>query len=358
MSSTAPKGTIKTRSRRKQHTSLKEIAGITGYSIATVSMVVNGRAQEFNISDDTCALILAAAKLHNYQPNLHARSLRSGTTNIVGLMIPTLYNRFFSEMAETFEGLARSDKKLALITVTNYDKQEEINTINYFLSQKVECIFTANPMALERVSDLCTRAGTKQILLDSEKSAKHTISTDNVDAAKVLTRLLLSSLAADQRAGRIYYVGGMAEHKITQHRLAGFKAALQECGLSYTDDQFIETPFDAQSAYCQIKTLFEAKDDISGLFFNSLPPLDGLARFFPEAPQQCRAIHYGVFDYDPIMSLLDLHVVAIRQNPGAMMQKAYAIFASDQIDETATTHYVPYDIVATPAIEQIARARG
>lgn len=95
--------------------SIKEISRLTGFSITTVSMVINGRASEFSISDATRDLILQTAKQHNYQPNLHARSLRTRVTDIVGLIVPTLKNQFFSEMAETFESLARTHKKFALI---------------------------------------------------------------------------------------------------------------------------------------------------------------------------------------------------------------------------------------------------
>src|SRR5512141_3031005 len=218
-----------------KRTSLKHIAAITGFSITTVSMVLNGRAEEFNISAETRDLILAAAKEHNYQPNLHARSLRNRTTNILGLMVPTLNNRFFADVAETFERLARRDQKIALITVTNYDRQEELDTANYFLSQNVECVFTANPTALEDVSRLCTRAGTRQILLDAQPSDKHTVSTDNFDAGLVLTRMLLESMRAAGRKGRVYYLGGMADHVVTRLRLDGFRAALEERGIRYGD---------------------------------------------------------------------------------------------------------------------------
>jgi len=49
---------------------------------------------------------------------------------MVGLTVPTLNNPFFGEMAETFESLARSDRKLPLITVTHYDPEEEIEMLN------------------------------------------------------------------------------------------------------------------------------------------------------------------------------------------------------------------------------------
>ncbi len=345
-----------------RRTSLKHIAALTGYSITTVSMVLNGRAEEFNISAEARDLILTAAKEHNYQPNLHARSLRNRTTNIVGLMVPTLNNRFFSEMAECFERLARRDQKIALITVTNYDRQEELDTVNYFLSQNVECVFTANPTALEDVSTLCSRAGTRQILLDAQQSEKHTISTDNVDASLVLTRMLLDSLRMAGRKGRVYYVGGMADHVVTRMRLQGFRAALQERGVRYSDDLFVETIFDPDSAYRKIELLFRNRNDIGGIFVNSLMAMDGLVRFFGESPEACRSVHYGVFDYHPMMNLLvDLHVAAIKQNPELMMQKAYEIFGNPGAHRAERLQYVPYELILTPAMRRLVpevRAAG
>jgi DNA-binding LacI/PurR family transcriptional regulator len=353
------------RSRRRpaeqpaaRRTSLKHIAALTGFSITTVSMVLNGRSEEFNISAETRDVILAAAKELNYQPNLHARSLRNRTTNILGLTVPTLNNRFFSDMAETFERLARRDQKIALITVTNYDRQEEIDTVNYFLSQNVECVFTANPAALEDVSGLCTRAGTRQILLDAQPSDKHTVSTDNFDAGLVLTRMLLESMRAAGRKGRVYYLGGMADHVVTRLRLDGFRRALEERGIRYSDDLFVETVFDADSAYRKAELLFRNRGDIGGIFVNSLLSMDGLVRFFGESPESCRAVHYGVFDYHPMMNLLvDLHVVAIRQNPEQMMQKAYEIFRNPEAHKSERIEYVPYELILTPAMRRFLPER-
>jgi DNA-binding LacI/PurR family transcriptional regulator len=332
---------------------MKEIARMTGFSATTVSLVLNGRSQRFNISRETEDLIRGVAKQHNYYPNLHARGLRSRTTNIVGLTVPTLNNPFFGEVAETFESLARSDKKLPLITVTHYDPQEEIEMINYFLSQKVECVFTANLTALAEVSDLCSRAGTRQILLDAQPSDKHTVSTDNFDAGLVLTRMLLESLRAAGRKGRVYYLGGMADHVVTRLRLDGFRAALQERGIRYSDDLFVETVFDPDSAYRKVELLFRNRNDIGGLFVNSLLSMDGLVRFFGEAPEPCRPVHYGVFDYHPMMNLLvDLHVAAIRQNPQQMMQKAYEIFGNPGAHRSERIQYVPYELILTPAMRR------
>jgi len=330
---------------------------MTGFSATTVSLVLNGRSRRFNISRETQNLIRSVAKQHNYYPNLHARSLRTRTTNIVGLTVPTLNNPFFGEMAETFESLARSDKKLPLITVTHYDPQEEIEMLNYFLSQKVECVFTANLTGLKEASDLCTRAGTRQILLDSEESEKPTVTTDNVEAGLVLTRHLLAAMAAGQ-GGRPYYVGGMASHAITLQRLDGFKAALRERRLPFTEAQFIETEFDSELAYRKLRALLRATPDVGGLFLNAVPALEGLVRLFPEQPERCRKIPCAVFDYHPFMSLLaDLRLLIVRQNPRQMMNRAYQIFARSRTAE-ARIHFIPYELLLPRGMAAVRAPRA
>lgn len=338
--------------------SMKEIARMTGFSATTVSLVLNGRSKRFNISRETQDLIRSVAKQHNYYPNLHARSLRSRTTNIVGLTVPTLNNPFFGEMAETFESLARSDKKLPLITVTHYDPQEELEMINYFLSQKVECVFTANLTGLAEASDLCSRAGTRQILLDSQESAKPTVTTDNVEAGLVLARNLLASMTAAGRGGRAFYVGGMAAHAITLHRLAGFRAALRERGLPFTDAQFIQTEFDAELTYRKLKALLRSTPDVGGLFLNAVPALEGLVRLYPEMPERCRQIPCAVFDYHPFMSLLaDLRLLIVRQSPRQMMNRAYQIFSSPRSVETKV-NFIPYELLLPPGMVAAPARRG
>jgi DNA-binding LacI/PurR family transcriptional regulator len=339
-----------------RRTSLRELARITGFSVTTISMVLNGRAADYAISDETRDLLLAAAREHNYQPSVHARSLRSRTTNLVGLIVPTLKNRFFSEMVEGFETLARNDGKLSLFTVTHYDRSEELRAMNYFLSQNVECIFTANPVALDEVAALCERAQTRHIVLDAPKSSRPTVTTDNVKASRELTACLLASMGERARTARLYFVGGTANHAVTRQRVSGFRAALRERGLRFAEEQFVPTPFDETAAYQALRALLASDAEVGGLFLNSLPPLEGLIRLFAEQPERCRHVHYGVFDYHPLMRLLgDLHLWAVKQDADTMMRTAYGLLAGDGASKPVL-HLIPYELVqpgaeAPPAVE-------
>jgi len=268
-------------------------------------------------------------------------------------MVPTLNNRFFSEVAETFERVARRDDKLPLITVTNYDRKEEVDSLKYYLSQDVQCVFNANPTGIEELNELCRAAGTKQIFLDASDTGGQTVATDNYQASLVLTRVVLDSLAAEGQQGRVYFVGGMADHEVTKLRLAGFRAALQERGLRYAGELFVETLFNAGSAYQRIDLLFRKHADVAGIYVNSLLPMDGLVRFFGEHPDVCRPVHYGVFDYHPMMDLLvDLHIGAIRQNPELMMERAWEMFAAPPSPEAPRIQFVPYELILAPTMRR------
>ena len=331
-----------------KRTSLKEISRITGFSVTTVSMVLNGRAEEFNIAEKTKLRILEAAETHNYRPNLHARNLRNKTSNILGLMVPALTNRFFSSMAETFEKLARDNDKFALITVTHHDRKEELNAVEYFVSQNADCIFTANPTALSEVSEVCSNAGIEQIVLDAPESGKCTVTTDNFTAARDLTRRLLKAMNEARCAGRVYYIGGMETHSVTRQRLQGFVKALEEEGRAFAGDQFVPTPFDPQAASEAFAQLFKKKSDVAGIFVNSLNIMEGLIRYFPENAEACRAVRYGVFDYHPIMGLLNLNVLSVMQDADRMMQTAYEIYAGGTTDAERRIFHIPYRIIPPP----------
>ena len=147
-----------------------------------------GRADEFRISAATGEKILLTAREINYQPNLHARNLRSGTSNIVAMMVPTLTHRFFSGMAEAFERLARTNGLFPLIIATHHDRTEELEAIDYFISQNVDCVFTANTAAIAEVSRTCKRAKLREIVLDAHDGGGHVVTTDSFAAAEVLTR--------------------------------------------------------------------------------------------------------------------------------------------------------------------------
>jgi DNA-binding LacI/PurR family transcriptional regulator len=288
---------------------------------------------------------MRTAREMNYQPNLHARNLRSGTSNIVAIMVPTLTHRFFSSMAEAFERLARGSDLFPLIIATHHDRTEELEAIDYFISQNVDCVFTANTAAIKAVTETCKRARLKQIVIDAHGGAGHVVTTDSFAAAEALTGRLLDRIEAANKHGKIFFVGGTPDHSVTRRRLDGFLAALSARSYASEEKPFVPTPFNANEVRDVFADLFAREQDIAGIFVNSLAVMEGLMLHFREDRERCRAVSYAVFDYHPFMEAVDLDYVCVRQNAESMMSMAFSLYRKGLEASNDRIHFVPYELI-------------
>ena len=96
---------------------LKELAAILNVSVSTISKALN---DSHEISETTKKRIKELAKLHNYQPNRIALGLKSGKTNTIGVIIPSVQNPFFARVLFGIEKeIAQSDYNIIIcITYT------------------------------------------------------------------------------------------------------------------------------------------------------------------------------------------------------------------------------------------------
>jgi LacI family transcriptional regulator len=91
-----------------KRTSLKDIAENVGVSVALVSYVINGLEKEKRVGADVVERIKKAAQELNYKPNQIARSLRTGATKTIGLIVADIANPFFGNLARVIEDEANS----------------------------------------------------------------------------------------------------------------------------------------------------------------------------------------------------------------------------------------------------------
>jgi len=91
---------------KEKKVSLKDVASSLGVSPALVSIVLNGKAKQYRIGEQMAESVIAAAKSMNYTPNLVARNLRGGTTQLIGLIVTDISNPFFATLARIIENRA------------------------------------------------------------------------------------------------------------------------------------------------------------------------------------------------------------------------------------------------------------
>ncbi len=89
--------------RRAARVTIADVARAASVSTATVSFVLNDRRDGVRISDATRASVLDAATRLGYTPNAAARALRRSRTTVVTLLIATLRNPFYVDIATAAE---------------------------------------------------------------------------------------------------------------------------------------------------------------------------------------------------------------------------------------------------------------
>jgi LacI family transcriptional regulator len=105
--------------------SMQSIANEVGVARSTVSFVLNGKEKEGRISAEVAKKIRITAQKMNYQVNELARSLRTGHSNTIALVIADISDIFFGTLAYYLQEYAES-KGYALIIINTGEKEERL----------------------------------------------------------------------------------------------------------------------------------------------------------------------------------------------------------------------------------------
>ena len=119
---------------------LKELASILNVSVSTISKALN---DSHEISETTKKRIKELAKLHNYQPNRIALGLKSGKTNTIGVIIPSVQNPFFARVLFGIEKVIAQSSYNIIICITNESLEKEVNNINMLSNGVVDGFIVA-----------------------------------------------------------------------------------------------------------------------------------------------------------------------------------------------------------------------
>ncbi|WGH76052.1 LacI family DNA-binding transcriptional regulator [Tenacibaculum tangerinum] len=167
---------------------LKQLAKELGVSISTVSKALN---DSFEISEETKEKILALAKKYNYRPNNVAVNLRTRSTQTLGVIIPNIFNHFYTKILSGIEQEAKKNNYKIIISISNETLDSEREGISFFSNGSVDGILLAPSEETEKVNDYehITDLHAKEIpfvLFDrySDKVASDRVIINDFDSAK------------------------------------------------------------------------------------------------------------------------------------------------------------------------------
>ncbi|UQX88421.1 LacI family transcriptional regulator [Jatrophihabitans telluris] len=208
---------------------LHDVAARAGVSIKTVSNVL--RQVDGKVSAATAARVHHAIEELNYRPNLSARRLRTGHSDVIALAVPDLRNPYFAEVAAAMITAARNAGYTLLIEETGGDPAVEMSAAEGLRDPLIEGVIMS-PLTLDPRS-LAARGRAIPLVLLGERDyagpCDH-VMFDNVEASFRITEHLL-----EQGYQRIAVIGRQDDppHATAVKRLKGYQKALRRAGIRY-----------------------------------------------------------------------------------------------------------------------------
>lgn len=169
----------------KKRTSIHDIAKELNISATTVSFVLNGKAEEKRISGELKTKVLDYTKAIGYQPNLIAKSLRTGKTKIIGMLVEDIANPFFSSVSRAVEDIAYTLGYKIFFASTENDTEKTKALLKVFGDRQVDGYIIAPPPGIEDDIQTLLDNEIPFILFDRYFQKLHTnnVVTDNLNGA-------------------------------------------------------------------------------------------------------------------------------------------------------------------------------
>lgn len=219
---------------------IKDIAQKTGFSVTTISLVLNNKAN--HIPRETKLIIAKAVEEMGYRPNKMAVGLVKRKSNIIGFVLPDIRNQFFSYTAKVLEDECHKYNWNLLICNSDNNHKQELKHLKMLCDYMVDGIFlsiAANSNKKEVKESIKFLEDNKipYCLIDRDmfNIGKYKISVNHLQGAYLATKYLI-------KLGhkKIDYITGPLVLDDAQQRLLGYKQALKDNNIEIDEELIFE----------------------------------------------------------------------------------------------------------------------
>ena len=216
-------------------TRMKDIARDLGVSVITISKVLRNHP---DVGDETRERVLARVKELDYRPNLAARSLVTGRTYLVGLVVPDLLHPFFAEIAKSLSEALRASGYYLIVSSSDEDPDLEEQEINQLLARRLDTLIIASCRSTVELFFRIEKQRTPYVLIDRTLPG---LSANFVGVDDEAVGILATKHLIDIGCKRIAHIRGPETSPGTR-RLEGYRRALTQTGFKVIDDYIITEP--------------------------------------------------------------------------------------------------------------------
>lgn len=176
----------------KKKKSIYDVANELQVSVTTLSFVLNGKGQEKRISKEVIHKIETYIKEIGYQPNHLGRSLSTGKSKTIGMIVGDINNPFFSEVASGIEKIAVSAGYTLIVASSNNELNQMKSVIKLLNDRNVDGFIISPVSGVEELIAELNNEGKPMIIYNCYFPELNTfnIVVDNKNGAFEATRHL------------------------------------------------------------------------------------------------------------------------------------------------------------------------
>jgi LacI family transcriptional regulator len=214
---------------------LKDIAQDLGLSVVTISKALRNHP---DIAEETRTRILARVKELDYQPNLMARSLVTGRSYLVGLVVPSLLHPFFAEIARSLSSVIGRQGYSLILASSEEDPELEAREIQQMTARRLDALVIATSGFERGPLDRLQANGMPYVLIDREISGLEAnfVGVDDIAVGSMATEHLI-----EQGCQRIAHIRGR-DNSTGLRRYEGYRRAMQRAGRELSEDLVVARP--------------------------------------------------------------------------------------------------------------------
>jgi LacI family transcriptional regulator len=301
--------------KNNTNATISDVAKYLGVSISTVSRALNDKS---DINLETKRAIVETAKQLDYQPNLLAKSLHDGKTNIIGVVLPDVMHPFFARVLAGIQNIANKSKYNIIVCHSDENNEVEIRNVENLVSFKVDGILISHTKNTTDASHIKNAIKKGIPVVQFDRVFK------NLDITKVISQdyngsFYLVEHLIMQGCKKIAIMLGPKDLNISNQRLEGYLAALRHFGISVNNDYIVHSDIstnDSQRTFDYFMSLENPPDAIFTVFYRNSIEMMSLAKNQGfKIPEQLAFVSYGddalVEFFEPSLTVFNQYPIKI-----------------------------------------------
>jgi LacI family transcriptional regulator len=330
-----------------------DIARVAGVSQSTVSRVMN---HDPRISETTRERVEQAMTRLGYRPNAAARTLITGRSHLMGLVVSNITNPFYPEMIESIVAAAAEHDYTVVLGNTQESEDLQLSLLDLLIEHQVDGAILTSP--LRESATAVARRGLDRVPLVTVNRRMTGQRLDSVHLDNVAAGRLVAEHLAGLGHQRIGFVGGLPSASTNTDRLAGVRAALRELGCPLRPQRVLDGAFTWRHGYDAATRLLTGRSQPTALIcaddLIALGVMDAALDLELTIPGDVAVVG---FDDVPVAALRQVALSTVRQPVAEMGRRAVGLLM-DRI--TGGNVGDPVEVVLPPrlVVRRTCGARG